>query len=83
MNGMSRNVVMSTRFVILPVLLFASLLAARLSVEPQGDSFVVKRDGNVLIESVVMETDIPMEQAKLRGWDYQPMRWMGTFGVWL
>lgn len=23
---------------------------------------------------------IAMEQAKLRGWDYQPMRWMGTLG---
>ena len=23
---------------------------------------------------------IAMEQARLRGWDYQPMRWMGTLG---
>ncbi|MBR4674347.1 MAG: hypothetical protein IKP00_07780 [Victivallales bacterium] len=57
---------MNIRFVILPILLLSSILAARLTVEPQGDSFVVKRDGNVLIESVIMETDIPMEQANVQ-----------------
>ena len=57
---------MNTRFVILPILLFASLLTARLSVEQRGDDYLVLRDGKVLIESVRVRTDIPMEQAKLQ-----------------
>ncbi len=57
---------MKLRHLFLPVLLFAAMLSARLTVEPQGDSFAVKRDGIVLIESMEVKTDIPMEQVTVR-----------------
>ncbi len=44
----------------------AAMLFAKLTVERQGDNFLVKRDGKVLIDSVAVKTGIPMEQAKVR-----------------
>ena len=57
---------MKPRLLFLAALFSAVLLSARLTVERQGDNFIVKRDGKVLIDSVTVKTGVPMEQAKLQ-----------------
>lgn len=43
-----------------------ALLHADLSVEPQGDKFVIKRDGKILFESLWMETSVPLSKLPVK-----------------
>ncbi|MBR5065880.1 MAG: MFS transporter [Oscillospiraceae bacterium] len=72
----SKNLVMDIGYII-TILIFSAFMVVR-----NITTIVLLRFVYSIIATPLgsVYDTIAMEQAKLRGWDYQPMRWMGTLG---
>ena len=72
----SKNLVMDIGYILVIAIFIAFMFVKNIT------AIVVLRFIFTLISTPLNSVydTIAMEQARLRGWDYQPMRWMGTLG---
>ena len=72
----SKNLVMDTGYIITIAIFIAFMFVRNIT------AIVLLRFIFTIISTPLNSVydTIAMEQARLRGWDYQPMRWMGTLG---